>query len=71
MVEVLVLAFALVPLCDFIGRSTLLELGQGFGPVTPDPFSLREQGAVVHLGGRGTRPPLLPSKKILYSLQSP
>ena len=31
MFEVLVLAFALVPFWDFIGHSTLLELGQGFG----------------------------------------
>ena len=29
-----------------IGRSTFLELAQGFGLVTPDPFSLRELGGV-------------------------
>ena len=43
--EVLVLAFALVPPWDFIGRSTLLELGQGFELMTPDLFSC-EQGGV-------------------------
>ena len=29
-----------------IGHSTFLELAQGFGLVTPDPFSLRELGGV-------------------------
>ena len=29
-----------------IGCSTFLELAQGFGLVTPDPFSSRELGAV-------------------------
>ena len=29
-----------------IGRSTFLELAQGFGLVTPDPFSSRELGGV-------------------------
>ena len=33
-------------LSDFIARSTLLELAQGFGLVAPDPFSSREQGGV-------------------------
>ena len=35
-------------LCDLIGRSMLLELAQGFGLVTPDPFSLCELGGVWH-----------------------
>ena len=42
MIEVLVLASALfhsTPLCGLIGRSTLMETAQGFGLVTPDPFS--------------------------------
>ena len=29
-----------------IGRSTFLEPAQGFGLVTPDPFSSRELGGV-------------------------
>ena len=29
-----------------IGRSMFLELAQGFGLVTPDPFSSRELGGV-------------------------
>ena len=29
-----------------IGRSTFLELAQGFGLVTPDPFSSRKLGGV-------------------------
>ena len=29
-----------------IGRSTFLELAQGFGLETPDPFSSRELGGV-------------------------
>ena len=29
-----------------IGHSTFLELAQGFGLVTPDPFSSRELGVV-------------------------
>ena len=33
-------------LCDLISRSKLLELSQGFGLVTPDPFSSRELGGV-------------------------
>ena len=33
-------------LCDFIGRSTLLELAQRFELVTPDPFTSRELGGV-------------------------
>ena len=44
--EVLFLAFELVPPWDFIGRSTLLELGQGFELMTPDLFSSCEQGGV-------------------------
>ena len=41
--EVLVLAFAF---CNLIGRFMLLELAQGFGLVTPYPFSSRELGGV-------------------------
>ena len=36
-------------LCNLIGRSTLLELAQGFELVTPDPFSLGELGGVLPL----------------------
>ena len=32
--------------CNMIDRSMLLELAQGFGLVTPDPFSLHELGGV-------------------------
>ena len=42
MFEVLVLASALFQqmlLCNLIGHAMLLELAQGFGLVTPDPFS--------------------------------
>ena len=33
-------------LYDLIGCSMLLELAQGSGLVTPDPFSLRELGGM-------------------------
>ena len=45
-IEVVVLDSALTPLCDMIGCSTFLELAQGLGLVTPDPFSSRELGGV-------------------------
>ena len=48
MIEVFILGSAVfqeTPLCDLIRRSKLLELAQGFGLVTPDPFS-RELGGV-------------------------
>ena len=45
-IEVLVLASGLTPFCDLIGWSTVLELAQGFGLVTPDPFSSCELGRV-------------------------
>ena len=35
-----------MPLCDFIGRFSFLELAQAFRLVTPDPFSSRELGGV-------------------------
>ena len=43
-----------MPFCDMIGHSTILELAQGFGLVTPDPFSSRELGGVWARNKEGT-----------------
>ena len=55
-IEVLVLASGLLtPFCNLIGRSTHLELTQGFGLVTPDPLSSHELGGVWACDYRGSR----------------